>query len=152
MAHRMASANANRMANRMAKPMRSRWQKYAPNPNPNPNTHSSRLAFACGAINSKSNLTLGNARLLGIGAKRMNDDITDQATLLSASADAMRAQADAVLDGTHAVPGIPETWAYALLSVAGFLDTEVNAFNARTRPYAVSTARSFIYGDQEVLP
>jgi len=63
----------------------------------------------------------------------------------------MKRHADAALDGNHAAPGIPETWAYALLAMAGWLETEAETLNMRTRPYALTAARSFIYGDGAVL-
>lgn len=70
--------------------------------------------------------------------------------LLSSAALAMRRNADAVLDGSHRIEGIPEEWAYALLGMAGWLETEIKNLNLRTRPYAVSIAKSFFFGAGEV--
>ena len=70
--------------------------------------------------------------------------------LLIDAAFCMRVHADAVLDGTHAVPEIPETWAYALLAMAGWLESEAETVNARTRPFAIAAANSFIWADGEI--
>lgn len=70
--------------------------------------------------------------------------------ILEHAAFAMRRHADAALDGTHRNPNIPEEWAFALLGVAGWLETERQTFSLRTRPYAVSIACSFIHGRESV--
>lgn len=81
----------------------------------------------------------------------MNDKRKAEEFDIRWAAEGMRRHADAALDGTHAVPNIPEEWAYALLGVAGWLETELQNLNGRTRPYAVSIARSFIHGAGAVV-
>lgn len=76
---------------------------------------------------------------------------TDEELLLLDAAFCMKRHADAALDGDHAVPGIPEAWAYALLAMAGWLESEAETLNMRTRAYALTAARSFIFGAGEVL-
>ena len=82
---------------------------------------------------------------------RRRDDLDAEEKLLVDAAFCMKRHADAALDGTHAVPNIPDTWAYALLAMAGWLETEAETLNARTRPYALTAAASFIYGDGRLL-
>jgi hypothetical protein len=79
------------------------------------------------------------------------DALEAEARLLVDAAYCMKLHADAALDGTHAVPGIPEAWAYALLALAGWVEAEAETLNARTRTYALAAARSFIYADGPVL-
>ena len=74
----------------------------------------------------------------------MNDSID-----IEAGAIAMRRQADLVLDGVEPWSEIPDTWAYAMLAVAGWLETEVMNLNARTRPYADAIAKAFIHGAEK---
>ena len=68
-------------------------------------------------------------------------DTDDQ--YIDAAAVAMRRQADAALDGVEDYAGIPDHWAYTMLALAGFMETEVRNHNARTRPFSVAAARAF---------
>jgi hypothetical protein len=78
-------------------------------------------------------------------AKREEDE-----HLLGLAAECMRRHADAALDGTHAIPDIPDHWALALLAMAGWLESERETVNGRSRPYALAAARSFIWADGPV--
>lgn len=66
-------------------------------------------------------------------------------------AHAIRAHGDAILDGTHRTPEIPDEYGYAFLALAGWLETEADNLNGRTRPYALAIVRSFIFGDRGTL-
>lgn len=75
---------------------------------------------------------------------------TEDAREIECGASAIRAHGDAILDGTHRTPEIPVEYGYALLAVAGWLETEAETLNGRTRPYALAVVRSFIYGEGAV--
>mgnify|MGYP006365064575 FL=1 len=62
---------------------------------------------------------------------------------IEAAAVAMRRQADAALDGVEDYAGIPNHWAYTMLALAGFMETEVQNHNARTRPFSTAAACAF---------
>lgn len=62
---------------------------------------------------------------------------------IEATAVAMRRQADAALDGVEDYAGIPPHWAYAMLALAGFMETEVKNLNLRTRAFSTAAARAF---------
>lgn len=62
---------------------------------------------------------------------------------IEAAAVAMRRQADMALDGGEGYENIPAHWAYTMLALAGFMETEVQNFNGRTRPFSVAAARAF---------
>ncbi len=82
----------------------------------------------------------------------MNDKTRqEEADELHFGALAMRHHGDAILDGTHVITDIPETYGYTLLAVAGWLETESQNLNLRTRPYALAIVRSFVHGKEEAL-
>lgn len=70
---------------------------------------------------------------------------------LELGAMAIRHHGDAILDGSHAVKGMPETYGYTFLALAGWLETEAQIINSRTRPYALAIVRSFVHGSEAVL-
>lgn len=70
-------------------------------------------------------------------------------TNIECAAIGMRRQADLALDSDDPRwSGIPEEWAYALIAVAGWLETEVTNLNLRTRPFAEAVAEAFIFGPE----
>jgi hypothetical protein len=73
----------------------------------------------------------------------MPEFFDNDAQRIEAAAVAMRRQADAALDGVRDYAGIPPHWAYTMLALAGFMETEVRNHNARTRPFSVAAARAF---------
>ena len=75
----------------------------------------------------------------------------DESREIEVGAMAIRKHGDAILDGTHRTPEIPEEYGYALLALAGWLETEARRVNIESRAHALAVVRSFVFGARALL-